>query len=128
MLCSAMRQGVLVLGNFRQTVTVVRSLAGAGYRTIVGAEELKVLTRHSRATAELWLHPPLEEEAAFRQALAQFLGERSDIEWIFPVGEDEARFLVRHAAALPSRAGLVMPEPRVVETCLHKPSLYEIAM
>ena len=122
------RGTVLILGNYRQTVSVVRSLSPAGYNTLVGATRKRVITRYSRFTDEIWLHPPLEEEpAAFIDALADLLARRSDVGWVFPVGEDEIRLMIGHWSALRAPQRVVMPDPSIAEVCLLKPRLYEVS-
>lgn len=125
---------VLVLGNYRQTVTVVRSLARAGYRVILGDEGWGV-AQYSRHVAEVWKHPLVEpvshltgtfESQEFTEALHRFLHQRRDIEYLFPVGEDELRVQV-YSPAEPPGIVRVMPEPDAVIACLDKLRMYRLA-
>jgi len=119
---------VLVLGNYRQTLTVIRSLAKAGYHVIVGRESKRVFTQYSRYTAEVWSHPELESsENDFISALEKFLAARGDISFVFPVGEAEITCLMRHRDAIPPPTGFIMADPSVISVCLDKAGGYEFA-
>src|SRR4051812_39461442 len=89
------KESVLVLGTPRQSLTVLRSLERAGYRTILGIDDPANITRHSRACHEVWQHPGmLSSEPTFLEALIGFVSRRRDVRWIFPVGESMLRFFV----------------------------------
>lgn len=76
---------VLVIGNYCQTITVIRSLARAGYYIIVGCDEKRVFTQYSRHTSEVWRHPDItKSEEDFIAALTKFLARRQDIALVFP--------------------------------------------
>ena len=68
--------GVLILGNYSQTITVLRSLGKAGYPLVLGRnrDDGRIFTQFSRHASEIWLHPDLEiAEAEFIDALIGFL-------------------------------------------------------
>src|SRR5262249_49778230 len=119
-------QPVLILGTFRQTVTVIRSLARAGFAPLVGQEEKRAFTQYSRYTAEVWVHPPVRQTAAFLSALVTFLDARKDIAWVFPVGETALRCLALHREQLPPGVRLIMPPPATLLTCLDKAQMYRL--
>lgn len=121
---------VLLLGNYWQTLTVIRSLARAGFPVVLGCgrDDGRIFTQHSRYTAEVWRHPDAErDEPAFIEALSDFLSRRPDVGFVFPVWEAEVTCLMRHLDRLPREMIPVMADPAVVETCLDKFRLYEIA-
>src|SRR4051812_27817712 len=103
-------ESILVLGNYRQTLVVLRSLTRAGYRTIIGSDAKHVFTQYSRATAEVWRHQDPQREAEFLDALCAFLAQRPDVRWIFPIGEDQVRFCIRHRTLLAPHAMPVMAD------------------
>ena len=122
--------GVLILGNYSQTITVLRSLGKAGYPLVLGRnrDDGRIFTQFSRHASEIWLHPDLEiAEADFIDALIGFLNELPDIGYVFPVWEAEIACLIRHRDRLPRRPALIMAEPEAVQICLDKFRLYEIA-
>jgi predicted ATP-grasp superfamily ATP-dependent carboligase len=120
---------VLVLGNYWQTLTVIRSLGRAGFPVILGRsrDHGRVFTQYSRYTGEVWPHPDMEQDApAFIEALSGFLNSRPDVRFIFPVWEAEIICLIGHLDRLPQKVVTVMAEPAAVEACLDKFRLYEI--
>lgn len=118
--------GILVIGNYCQTVTVIRSLA-RGYDVIVGRDGEMAFTHYSRYTREVWRHPDIKKsEQDFIAALAGFLAARKDITLVFPVGETEIACLLRHRDVIPPSVSLVMADPTTVEACFDKFHLYEV--
>ena len=120
---------MLVLGgDNRQAVSIVRSLSLGGYRTILGHEGARTPASCSRFTDESWPHPHLADEpASFLAALAGLQANRPEVRWIYPVGESELRFMLRNWDSLPRRERIVMPPREAVEACFDKPRFYELA-
>jgi len=117
-----MVQKILVLENYRQTLVVLRSLANAGFDTIVGYHD-KISDKFvlsSRYTKETWLHPELNEEVKFIEALTAFLQKRSDIKYIFPVDNAIISILARNFDQISSICGILMASPFATEICLDK--------
>ncbi len=119
---------VLVIGNYRQTLTVIRSLARANYRVIVGRSEPRSFTQYSRHIAEIWDHPEINCHGdEFLTALSAFAKSRSAPFFVFPVGERELDVLVHHVTELAPATMVVMPDCATVLTCLNKVTFYELA-
>jgi len=119
---------ILIIGNYRQTLMVVRSLDGRGYRLIVGNDGDTARVEHSRHVAEVWNHPPAgADKAAFLAALEALLSRRRDIAFLYPVGEDEMLAVSDAYTRLSARAGILMPVPDVVRTCLDKSLMLGVA-
>jgi len=119
--------GVLVLGDYRQTLTVVRSLARAGYRVFAGTTDQPFrYARYSRHVSEHWRGPECrpgtctDSSREFVLAMLGFLEQRPGIKWVFPVGEKDLRVLGPHVGRLESRVGLVMSDAKVIEACTVK--------
>ncbi|PYQ00021.1 MAG: hypothetical protein DMF83_29195 [Acidobacteria bacterium] len=121
---ASMRTSVLILGHHRQSLTVVRSLARAGFAVIIGSAAGRPALASSRFVSELWMHPPTQAEE-FVTALVDFL-RRRDITYVFPVGESELACLMRHHAPAAAYSTIVMPKPAVVSRCLDKATTYQI--
>lgn len=118
---------ILVIGNYCQTITVIRSLSRAGYYVIVGRDDKKVFTQYSRYTNEVWRHPDiLKSGKDFADALGGFLAARKDVAMVFPVGETDIDCLMRHGDAVPSSVELVMADPATVRICFDKFRIYEL--
>jgi biotin carboxylase len=117
---------VLVLGNYKQTLIVLRSLARSGFAVVVGKYQESSFTAHSRYVSEVWDHPPFESTAEFIDALVGFLSHRRDISFVFPVGEMPLDVIARNFERVAPAATLLMPHPRTALTCLDKQRVYEI--
>ncbi|HVR28073.1 MAG TPA: hypothetical protein VMS86_00950 [Thermoanaerobaculia bacterium] len=117
---------VLVLGSYRQTVTVVRSLARAGYAVVVGRHGRRAPAELSRFTSEVWIHPDPENRRRFADAVVDLVASRPGIGYVFPVSEIEIQPLTTRGD-LGSRAIVVVPGRQALETCLDKRATYAIA-
>ncbi len=116
---------VLVLGDYRQSLTLVRSLAGKGERLVaaVPVPRVSYLAR-SRRVSELWLDPPPVTSPEFDEAVADAIA-RYGVDVIFPVGDVELKWMVsaRHDLDVTFAAAA----PDVVELCQDKPQLLAVA-
>lgn len=121
-----MTEKILLLENYRQTITVVRSLAKAGHEIILGKSGHKAFTEFSRYSSDVWEHPPFENTDAFIRALKELLGNKTNISFIYPVGEISLKILAENRGTIPSRFGIVMPEPSTVLACLDKTKTYKL--
>jgi biotin carboxylase len=120
------KYSILVLGNYRQTVTVVRSLGRAGYNVILGRQGEKAYTEYSRYVAEVWPHPHLvSREQEFLTALRCLLAERPDIRLVFPVGETQIACIARHLQEFAQPGCFVMPDPGVFAACADKLHMHD---
>ena len=126
-----MSQQILVLDCHAHTLTVMRSLSAAGYQTTLGVtkEELDQGFVHaSRFVTTTWQHPDIiDEPGAFDAALLSFLGQNPQYKLIFPVGENSVRKLADIRDEIPGDIVIAMPDNDAVNTCLHKPSAYQVA-
>ena len=119
---------VLVLGDYRQTLTVIRSLRRSGYPLVLGSGESRGPASLSRHAKDVWKHPPLDEanRESFFSALKCLLDARPDIRCLFPVGEWQITFFTLHRDALPVSIKPVMPGSEVVKLCLNKVDMFTI--
>jgi predicted ATP-grasp superfamily ATP-dependent carboligase len=112
---------VLLLGNYRPTLTVARTMSLHGYRVAVGLGGGEGCTEFSRFVAEAWDHPPLVGSGeAFLSALQDLLASRPDITIVYPVAEEFVRCLAEAARVLPRRVVIASPRPDVIRTCCNK--------
>lgn len=112
---------VLVLGNYKQTATVIRSLKKSGFRIVLGVENEDGPIRHSRYVAETWKHSSLKSEPeSFIVSLVDFVERSPWISWIFPVADKQIECLAKHIEEIPFRSKIVMPAPDVVLACMDK--------
>jgi len=115
---------VLVIGTYRQTLTIIRSLARAGQNVILGVHGEAATCNYSRYVSEIWHHPDYKlSNNDFVAALMKFATERNDIKCIFPVGELEIRLLAAEFDEISSKVKVLMCDPAIVATCLDKPTM-----
>jgi len=125
---SQVDRSVLVLGNYRQTITVIRSLGRAGYRVILGIEKSRDYTQFSRYTSEVWRHPVVRDDSEdFFVALQDHLARNPHIQLIFPVGERQIVYFNRRRDRVPGGVHLIMADRNSIETCFDKAATYALA-
>lgn len=118
---------VLLLDDFRQTITVVRALGRAGYDVIVGKDTEHAYSEFSRYAKGAWRHPSVTSPA-FIPALEEFLqGKDPDKTYVFPIGEGSLSVLAENLPRLQGKARFVMPPPEATRLCLDKNAAYRLA-
>ena len=115
---------ILILGDYRQSLTIARSLAARGDVVIAGVVDgARSHVRLSRAVATTWLHPPISDAsfgASLFDAIARF---RPDV--LMPVGDLEIRWVADRWDDF--TVTLAMPDPEVIRICQSKPDLLRLA-
>jgi hypothetical protein len=115
---------VLVLGDYRQTITVVRSLGRAGLEVTLGTDQARSSTGLSRHAADVWVYDNSSPQR-FSNHLEAFLrSERPD--FVFTVGESQLRPLIGAAPRLEPLATWVNPGFETVARCFDKPAMVEL--
>ena len=115
---------VLVLGDYRQTITVVRSLGRAGLRVILGSDDPESSTARSRHVAAFECFNDGDQDRP-PPGLESWLRTHRP-EYVFPVGETQLRQVLA-APRLLALSTWVMPEPATVRRCLDKRVLFDLA-
>lgn len=114
------KQRILLLGNYRPTLTLVRTLGAAGHHMIVGLEGSDGGAEFSRFCRESWDHPPLEkDEDAFLAALGRYV-DQNQVTLLYPVSEEFVTCFVRHRRRVEALAPIAMMDPEIVSACLDK--------
>jgi len=124
------RRSVLVLGNYRPTLTVVRTLARNGFHVVLGlGHDPEGSAQHSRHVHEIWDHPRLETQdgALFGAALGNLLSSRPDIRIVYPVSEALVRWLAGNEGRLPRDVLVASPPAAMVDICLDNLRMAECA-
>lgn len=121
------KRGVLVVGNYRPTLSVVRSLARAGYSVAVAREPWTSFAERSKAAKEAVDLPAVEDERAFVGAIGAFLRRRPDIRFVFPVRGLALMHLSRRRDELPPGVVVAAPPARLVELCDDKLAMLRLA-
>ena len=120
----------LIVGDYKESLAVVRSLGRAGYKVVVGkpASQRVSLALHSRYTSEVWEHPDLQREEQFIPALLAFLRSRRDVECVVPVGDAPVSCFARHDSALSEFPFFLIAPANAVLRCQDKIQMYETAV
>lgn len=116
---------VLVLGDYRQTVTVVRSLARAGLEVLLGCEEADSPSSHSRYVSATWVYGSSNARQFRAQLERHILRERPRL--VFAVGESILRRMLPEAARLEPLAIWANPDAHILARCFDKRVLYALA-
>lgn len=117
-------QTALVIGEYRQTVTVVRSLARAGLRVTFACAEPDSPTRFSRHVSSVWIYDWTRAEG-FAEQLESYLGTCPH-DFVFTVGESPLRRMIAAAPRLEPLATWVNPDPATIARCFDKCAIYEL--
>ncbi|MEM8839617.1 MAG: hypothetical protein AAGE89_16120 [Pseudomonadota bacterium] len=121
----AKRHTILLLGNYRPTLALARTLSKEGHRIIVGLEGCDGGAEFSRFTDLVFDHPHLNDgEESFLSALEAFVKENG-VTVIFPVAEEYVRVFVKHRDRVSALPPIAMVDPDLVAQCLDKPAMME---
>src|SRR5687767_3333972 len=112
------RERVLVLGDYRQTVTVVRSLARAGYEVTLGTGDPRSSTALSRYLADVWTYEWSGVNRFYNQLEGYLRCERPD--YVFTVGESQLRLLMRAAGRFERLAAWAGADFAILAQCFDK--------
>ena len=115
---------VLVLGDYRQTVTIVRSLARACFRIALGTSQRHSSTALSRYVSDVRVFDELNHDHFLDQLEAYLRHEKP--EFVFPVGESQARCISSAPGRFMPLATWVMPDPVTVLRCFDKRDIYRL--
>ena len=115
---------VLVLGDYRQTVTVVRSLARAGYEVTLGTDNPNSSTARSRYLSGVWTYESSCPKRFLDVLEAYLVAERPD--FVFVVGESQLRRLAGAAERFAPLATWANAPFEVVARCFDKRAMYQL--
>lgn len=116
---------VLVLGDYRQTVTVVRSLGRAGLEVTLGTAHARSPTALSRHVYDVWVYDNSSTQR-FNDNLEAFLrSERPD--YVFTVGESQLRRVMDAAHRLEPLSTWANPDFSTIARCFDKRAMYALA-
>ena len=115
---------VLVLGDYRQTVTVVRSLARAGYAVVLGTDDPVSSTALSRYLSDVWYYESSCVNRFYNQLEGYLRCERPD--YVFTVGESQLRRLMRAASRFEPLSTWANTDFAALPGCFDKRALYAL--
>jgi carbamoylphosphate synthase large subunit len=113
-----------VLGDYRQTLTVVRSLARAGYQVTLGTDRPHTTTARSRYLSGVWIYQAARAERFLDDLEAWLKSERPD--FVFVVGESQLRRLAGAAERFAPLTTWANAPFEVAARCFDKRATYEL--
>lgn len=120
---------ILLLGNYRPTLTLARDLKQRGYRVIVSSLGCDRSCRHSNAVSQIWDHSSLKTDLnLFAQELRELAAKSPNLEAIFPVSEEYVRVFAERAELFVGLPPIVTMASQLVKTCLDKSALMQLAI
>ncbi len=108
-----MAESVLLLGNYRTTLTAIESVVGGGYRVVLGVSGYTQGTERALGVRETWPHPEVDAPG-FGEALVGFLERRPDIRAVLPVTEEAMLATAPLRSRLPDHAALASPAAEII--------------
>ena len=124
------KRTILLLGNRRQSLTVIRSLAACGWNVMVAVNQGDDRDYHayrSKFAASAWHHNDYRKDAIeFRQQLLRLLETTPEIDAVFPVDEAAIRCIKEISSELANRVKVVMANSLAVESCLDKLAMFQL--
>ncbi|MET0292867.1 MAG: hypothetical protein ABW136_10935 [Steroidobacteraceae bacterium] len=85
---------ILLIGAYRQSLTVARSLNAAGMTVILGRAAGKPTPfERSRAVSDVWEHPPISSLESFAVALERLFVGSDAPDYVLPLGDPEIALL-----------------------------------
>ncbi|MCC9608055.1 hypothetical protein LOC68_01915 [Blastopirellula sp. JC732] len=123
------RKVVLILGNRKQTLTVVRTLRRSGWKPLVGFKTSNERNGHvcwSRDAAGTWPHTDWDsDEQLFAEELIRLAHERPDLAAIYPIDEEAILQVRRVKDALPPSVSVVLANEESLRLGFDKQLMHE---
>ena len=118
---------ILLVGNFRASVTAVRSLGRAGFRVLVAVSDEPSFAEYSRYCHSYVLEPDMETPESFVAGVTELLEAHPEVTRLFPVDQERVMLTARCRDRLPSRLRPVIADPTTIEICLDKARSFALA-
>lgn len=119
---------VLLLGNYRPTLTIARQLARKGATVIVGREGCDRGAELSRYVTTIWDHPPISDDPnAFISALEALIEQVPHIQLVVPVAEEFIRLLAERPPVFNRPVTVATMDRDLLNICLDKYRMMQLA-
>lgn len=118
----------LILGNYRPSFILARSLAQRGYKVVCSLRGYDRGAEVSRYVHAIWDDMGLTDYSdKFQVALDDFLSNHPDIQLVFPVTEEFVRAFAERRLTLPENVMLGSMPDEIVNQCFDKSGLLKFA-
>ena len=123
-----MVETALILGNYRPSYILARTLTSRGYSVICGMDGYDRGAEVSRYVSAIWDHPKyVAGSNAFQQSLDAFCRHNPSVKLLFPVTEDFVKAFADEKLSVPHGVRLGSMAHETVRHCLDKPRLLTLA-
>ncbi len=124
---TATKETILLLGNYRPTLTLARVLSKQGFRIISGLEGCDGGAEYSRYVDQIWDHEPVKTNPeGFLKSLPAFVRE-NNVAVIFPVSEESVRFFAERSDLDYGNAVIATVQADLIKRCLDKMFMMKLA-
>ncbi len=122
-------KSVLLLGNYRPSLTLARKLKKRGYNIIVSSHGCDKSCDFSNAVSEIWDHSPLTSSPdLFIEEIYNFIDRRPDIVAIYLVAEEYVRLIAEHEDRFRPFPDIISMPAKVIKNCLDKHYMMKLAL
>ena len=122
------KKSILLLGNYRPSLTLARRFNELGFDVVVGAHGCERLCQYSSAVSAIWDHSPLNNGlAVFAEELKSYVAANPELTAIYPVAEEYVRLFAKYEEAFDGLPSIVTLDRELVGRCLDKPFMLTLA-
>ncbi len=120
---------VLLLGNYRPSLTLARDFVRRGYDISVGSHGCERLCQYSQAVSSIWEHSPLNSGVkVFAKELKQYSISHPELVAVVPVAEEYVRLFAENEPIFDGLPPVVSMDRDLVIRCLDKEYMLSLAM
>ncbi|MFK5978223.1 MAG: hypothetical protein QM488_04990 [Rhizobiaceae bacterium] len=120
---------VLLLGNYRPSLTLARSLQKRGFSVIVSSQGCDKGCEHSKAVSKIWDHSPFGTSPdIFISELREFVSQNTNLEAIYPVAEEYVRLIADNEGGFSIFPNIIAMPAKLVNQCLDKQFMMQLAL
>ena len=119
---------ILLLGNYRPSLTLARTFKGRGFEVSVGTHGCERLCQYSNAVQEMWSHSPLNSgPKVLAEELRSYASSHPELVAIIPVAEEYVRLIAEHEKLFADLPKIVSMDSDLVLKCLDKEFMLNLA-
>lgn len=121
-------RSALILGNYRPSYILAKKLKERGFRVVCTMDGYERGAEASRYVDSLWQHTALDgKPEELQPVLAEFLANHSEIDLVCPVTEPLIKAFAKGTLTVPGNVQLVSMAGELVQTCLDKKTMLDLA-
>ncbi|MEM7214179.1 MAG: ATP-grasp domain-containing protein [Pseudomonadota bacterium] len=119
---------VLLLGNYRPSLTLARTFKARGFDVVVSTHGCERLCQYSAAVSSMWDHSPLKlGPARLASELRSFAKLNPELTAIYPVSEEYVRLIAENEPLFEGLPKIVSMDKALIQKCLDKETMLNLA-